>query len=221
MTTDIKNIVVRPKWHRWAYLLIGLIGAVFLYMVLTDLTTRVNQAVQSTDSANERAETNAAAVDALAAQVERLGGTPVVDPSDLPEPEPGAPGATGETGATGATGLPGQTVRGPAGARGPVGTTGAAGADGAPGATVVGQDGVQGPVGPAGPIGPVGPEGPAGPVGPEGPRGADGATGPAGQPGVTCPQGYDLAERTIITAENPLGESSFVCVIAPGEPDNT
>lgn len=93
----------------------------------------------------------------LARQVRRLGGTPVVDPSDLPAGEPGPAGATGPAGPRGEQG-----ARGP---RGPAGAPGASGEDGAPGAT--------GEPGPAGPQGPAGPAGAQGERGPEGPAGQD------------------------------------------------
>jgi hypothetical protein len=86
--------------------------------------------------------------DALAQQVENLGGNPVVDPEDFVGPqgiqgiegEPGADGAQGDPGpegaqgATGATGDPGPP--GPQGEQGPTGPAGADGADGEDGQDV-------------------------------------------------------------------------------------
>ncbi|ONK09422.1 hypothetical protein [Streptomyces sp. MP131-18] len=118
--------------------------------------------------------------DALAEQVQQLGGTPVAGP----------PGSRGEAGAVGEQGPPGPPgdrgpmgVRGPGGAPGddgqdggdgPPGDPGAAGADGP-----AGEAGADGTAGPAGPPGPQGEPGPAGPAGEQGPAGDRGPAGPA------------------------------------------
>lgn len=100
--------------------------------------------------------------DALARQVEQLGGTPVAGP----------PGSRGE---------PGQSV---VGARGPAGPAGPPGPSGKPAPTITGRPG---PTGPPGPSGAPGADstlpGPTGPAGPAGPPGQDGAAGADGQPG--------------------------------------
>lgn len=121
--------------------------------------------------------------DALARQVQQLGGTPVAGPPGL-RGEPGEPGV-------GVTGPPGpQGERGPTGPPGPSGSPGRAGDDGSDGAAgESGTPGVVGPSGPAGPPGPQGEPGPAGPQGEPGPAGADGADGADGQ---SCPEGYSL-----------------------------
>lgn len=96
------------------------------------------------------------ATTALAAQVEALGGEPVVKP-DSAGPDSGVvlvPGPTGARGATGPQGEPG------VGAQGPVGTQGVPGDRGEPGAPGVGETGPQGPPGDAGAEGPAGPPGP-------------------------------------------------------------
>lgn len=223
MTTELKDIVVRPKWFKWAYIAMFVVLAYFTFTVLDDLTNRVNEA-------NSRADANEAGVAALSDQVKGLGATPVVTPSDLPEK--GDTGADGLPGLNGAIGLPGldgsdgtdgtdgtdgrngETIigpPGPSGSDGQDGQNGTQGATGEPGATVVG------PTGPQGPIGPVGPEGPRGSAGTDGKDGADGADGSDGQ---TCPDGYTLDERTLITTQNPLGEPGFVCVQNSTPPDS-
>lgn len=102
--------------------------------------------------------------DALARQVEGLGGTPVAGP-------------------TGARGEPGQTVvgaRGPSGPRGPAGSPGKAGAAGSRGPT--GAPGSPGPAGADGVAGSPGPTGPVGQSGADGAPGKDGSDGSNGAP---------------------------------------
>jgi hypothetical protein len=120
--------------------------------------------------------------DALAAQVQSLGGKPVAGP----------PGSRGE---------PGPSVTGPAGERGEAGSTGPSGPPGAPGKSgapgspgASGEPGAVGATGPAGPsvIGPTGPPGEPGATGSQGERGEKGDTGPEGPAGPSCPDGYSL-----------------------------
>lgn len=114
----------------------------------------------------------------LAAQVRRLGGTPVVVPP---------PGPAGQPGATGPSGSPGQ--RGGAGARGPAGPAGSTGPSGAPGASgQPGQDGAQGP---------------QGEPGAPGPRGEQGPKGEQGEPGPACADGYHPEQVTVLTSDGP------------------
>lgn len=113
--------------------------------------------------------------DALAAQVQSLGQTPVAGP-------PGSRGEAGESiigppgppGPTGPPGLPGDDGTGEPGEDGQNGAPGPSGAPGEPG-----QDGAS----VTGPAGPPGPQGEPGPAGPKGERGTD---------GQTCPDGYTL-----------------------------
>jgi hypothetical protein len=124
--------------------------------------------------------------DALARQVEQLGGTPVA----------GRPGSRGDVGPSGPQGSPGPSgepgIQGPSG---PPGKTGTAGKDGKGGtlgpAGSAGPSGIPGTSGSPGPAGPAGPQGDPGPAGPQGPAGKDGA---AGQDGQTCPSGYSLQQ---------------------------
>lgn len=117
--------------------------------------------------------------DALALQVQQMGGKPVAGP----------PGSRGEPGAA-VTGPPGpQGDPGPIGPTGPAGPTGPDGSDGrnatgAPGSP--GQDGQT----VVGPPGPAGEPGPAGPQGEQGPPGVDGQNGADGKDGQSCPEGY-------------------------------
>jgi hypothetical protein len=131
---------------------------------------------------NDLREANAAR-DALARQVQGLGGTPVAGP-------PGSRGEPGEsvTGPPGAAGEPGPS--GPPGPSGSAGAAGKNGADGSAGAT--GAPGATGPAGAVGPQGPQGEAGPAGPQGEQGPQGEAGEQGPAGPAGPPCPDGYSL-----------------------------
>jgi hypothetical protein len=150
--------------------------------------------------AHSRANDNAAnhqAVDQLAQQVRQLGGTPVVQPSQLPGP-------------TGAQGIPGPVgPTGPAGVNGLNGSNGAAGRNGANGQNgAAGPAGMPGPIGPAGPSGSPGATGPTGPVGPTGPAGSTGPTGPA------CPAGYTQTTQTP-PPPNTTGETWVICT-SPG-----
>ena len=163
----------RRRWVRlpraeWVGAVTGLL-ALGLFAVLA-----VAFVDQSRDLREERA-----ARDALALQVERMGGTPVAGP----------PGSRGEPG-TSVTGPPGvkgeKGDRGEPGPTGPVGPTGPSGRAGDDGATGVGEPGSAGASGPAGPAGPAGPQGGAGPAGEQGPRGEEGPAGPS------CPEGYHL-----------------------------
>lgn len=95
----------------------------------------------------------------LAAQVRRMGGTPVVSPPPGPAGSPGQPGASGSQGRPGVAGKSGQ-----------------------PGASVTGPPGKTGPTG-ASVTGPPGPVGPAGSAGKDGKDGADGKPGSDGKDG--------------------------------------
>lgn len=127
--------------------------------------------------------------DALASQVERLGGKPVAGPpgsrgESITGPR-GAKGDEGDPGEPGPSGSPGQD--------GDAGDDGQAGDDGADGVGEEGPTGSSGADGIAGPPGPQGEPGPAGPQGEQGPAGEDGADGRDGQ---TCPDGYSLQPPT-------------------------
>jgi len=117
--------------------------------------------------------------DALASQVQRLGGKPIAGP-------PGSRGEPGK-GIVGPSGPPGEPGR--IGPTGPVGPTGPAGDDGTDG---VGQTGAPGTPGADGKtvVGPTGPQGPQGPEGPPGPQGPEGPQGEPGSAGSSCPEGY-------------------------------
>ena len=113
-------------------------------------------------------ETANQARDALASQVEKLGGTPVA----------GSPGSRGSIGPAGAEG-----PRGPRGYPGSPGPTGSPGVSGSPGATgSPGAAGASGSPGVNGADGVAGSPGPTGVQGEPGPAGSDGKDGTAGQP---------------------------------------
>ena len=123
--------------------------------------------------------------DALARQVQEMGGTPVAG-------EPGSRGEVGPSGAPGrdgSDGRPGPTITPAPGKPGASGQPGTPGADSTvPGPTgAAGQPGADSTV--PGPAGPPGPEGPTGPQGEQGPAG-EGEQGPAGPAGQSCPEGY-------------------------------
>ncbi|WP_217502590.1 collagen-like protein [Streptomyces lunaelactis] len=145
---------------------VGLAG--FLWVVLT-----LQSLASDLRTAND-------ARDALARQVQQMGGTPVA----------GKPGSRGEPGLAGQQGEKGdQGEPGSIGPTGPIGPSGQPGDDGTNG---VGQTGTAGSPGQdgqsiVGPQGPAGDTGPAGPQGEQGPRGEDGADGKDGQ---ACPTGY-------------------------------
>lgn len=125
-------------------------------------------------------QTQYTARDALARQVERLGGTPVAGPpGSRGEPGKSVRGARGDKGETGEPGSPGPS--GSPGKNGDDGKPGEPGPSGSPGAAgEQGADGAQGPQGEPGPPGPQGEPGPAG------------ADGQDGRDGQTCPDGYSL-----------------------------
>lgn len=123
--------------------------------------------------------------DALAAQVQHLGGKPVAGPPGSrgesivgpqgPKGKPGSPGNPGSPGPSGPSGSPGKT-----------------GDDGSDGAEGVGTTGPSGAAGSDGGPGPAGPQGEPGPAGPEGPAGQNGADGKDGRDGQDCPDGYSM-----------------------------
>lgn len=156
------------RWRRGDFAVIVLavvLGAVLAWIVLSlqGLTHELRTANQARD--------------ALASQVERLGGKPVTGP-------PGSRGesVTGPRGAKGEKGDPGER-----GEPGPSGLPGEDGDDGSDGLGEAGPSGAAGMDGVQGPAGPQGEPGPAGPQGEPGPAGADGRDGSDGQ---SCPDGY-------------------------------
>lgn len=144
--------------------------------------------------------------DALASQVQQLGGEPVAGP----------PGSRGQVGPEGPAGDPGD--RGPMGPQGPGGETGPSGSpgpSGAPGeAGPSGEPGSQGQAGEAGPPGPQGDPGPAGPQGEpgeQGPRGERGAAGPA-------PSSWSFTYQGTTYRCTPVSEGSTRYSCDPQEP---
>lgn len=169
----------------WLVGLTLLLVAGFL-AVLTVLVVRQNADLhaQSADlhTANK-------ARDALAAQVQSLGGKPVAGPPG----SRGGPGksVTGPRGGNGESGEPGSP--GPSGSPGKNGDEGDNGAEGSAGES--GPSGSPGTAGEQGAEGSQGEPGPAGPQGEPGPAGADGEDGTDGRDGKdgqTCPDGYSL-----------------------------
>lgn len=149
------------------------LGVVVALAALAWVVITVQQLSHDLRNAND-------ARDALASQVQKLGGKPVTGPpgsrGKAGESIVGPRGPKGEKGNKGDRGEPGSP--GPSGSPGEDGSVGAVGASGEPG-----TDGANGDPGPAGPAGPQGDPGPAGPQGEQ---------GPAGKDGQTCPDGYSL-----------------------------
>jgi cell division protein FtsL len=185
---------------RWGRVLLILLAAVVVCLALGAVLwlSHENDSLEEQDAQSradrtelrERADRLEAHQEALARQVRRLGGKPVVSTDDLAsgeviviEGKRGLPGEDGKDGRDGQDGQPGRP-----------------GQDGAPGAD--GQDG----------SGEPGPAGPAGEQGPKGEQGATGPEGPQGPAGPVCPEGYHAEERQVMTTQNPLGEPAVVCV---------
>ncbi|WP_432169036.1 collagen-like protein [Streptomyces sp. 1222.5] len=129
--------------------------------------------------------------DALAAQVQHLGASPVAGPpGSRGEPGKSVVGPSGPPGPPGPSGAPGSSGRN--GRDGKDGSAGKNGAAGQAGASVTGAPGKSGADGASGPMGPAGPQGPAGEDGQDGADGKDGKDGRDGTDGQTCPDGYSL-----------------------------
>lgn len=180
---------------RWAWFVVALAVVVAATWLILSVSHRLDRSDARTAAADshaakaERVATQAtAAANALADQVRRLGGQPVVEPSQLPQVGPtGAAGATGATGPTGATG-----ARGPRGLRGLMGLPGPTGATGA--------------------TGPAGATGAKGEPGKDGADGATGATGPAGYPASFS---FTSIGGKTVTCTDPDGDHAYDCAPAP------
>lgn len=171
------------RWRRGDLLAVTgalAIGAAFAWIVLS-----VQGLTHDLHAANE-------ARDALAAQVQGLGESPIAGP-------PGSRGEPGQsvTGPPGEPGEPGKS--GPSGPPGKDGSNGADGHDGTPGSP--GPSGAAGEPGAAGEAGPAGPQGEAGPAGPAGERGEQGPAGPA-------PSGWSFEYRDVTYECTPDSEGS-------------
>jgi hypothetical protein len=161
-------------------------GLAFGLHAITQLQDSTRQSQHDRQTLAQEVSAQQQAAEKLAQQVRRLGGQPIVEPSNLP-PAPGAAGSPGTPGATGAPGPRGpQGVPGPRGPRGERGQTGATGAGGTAGQ--VGAAGEQGPAGPKGEQGDTGPAGAKGDKGDPGPAGPQGPAGAAGQDGTSITQ---------------------------------
>jgi len=193
---DLDRKIIKAKMVMWASLVVVVLAllAIAATLLIQSSSRGERIAAYRADSAamlkliaDQRDDLNsyAAAADLLAAQVERRGGDPVVDPADLPGPA-GAPGLSGLDGEDGRDGRDGRT-----GPRGPRGYPGA-GTDGASG--IDGRDSIT--PGPDGAPGPQGDQGPPGPAGADGPAGQDGARGPAG---LACPDGFEARTQNVTT----------------------
>jgi hypothetical protein len=140
--------------------------------------------------------------DALARQVQELGGTPVAGPPGL-RGEPGEPGV-GVTGPSGPPGVDGRDgvdgVDAPTVTPSP-GPSGPRGLRGEPGVSVTGPSGSPGATGATGP---QGVQGVQGAQGERGEKGDTGEVGPAGPPGPECRDGYSLQTP-------PYDEDALVC----------
>jgi hypothetical protein len=166
-----------PKQRKFGWVIVVSAFLLVGYMMLDDLTDRLNTA-EANSGANRALATDAAEkADALAQQVRGLGEVPVVTPPSAPAaaaspstrfvPVPGTPGNPGPVGAPGSPGAPGTP-----GTPGEAGEKGGVGAGGSTGST--GQPGEPGADGKDGSDGKDGAQGPAGADGENGTNGADG-----------------------------------------------
>jgi len=196
MTRIYRN---RGSISYWLVVAALAIGFAILLLIMYDLTGRISNSEQTSESRQTAIDLLADDVRTLRQQVEDTGHEPAVpDPGDrvedIPDVEvregpagdrgpagpPGVAGPTGPPGPTGGTGSQGdQGLPGATGSEGQPGTPGEPGTDGEPGAT-----GPQGGTGPQGPAGEPGPEGAPGPSGPQGEPGEPGEPGPDGEPGT-------------------------------------
>ena len=149
---------IRAQERRWRR---GDSLALFAAVILGVALAWILLAVQGLQ---EELRTSNDARDALARQMQSLGGTPVAGPpGSRGEPGKSVIGARGPSGPPGPSGKPAPTLTPSPGPSGPAGPSGAPGAD----STVPG---------------PVGPTGPAGQDGADGAAGQDGADGKNGSP---------------------------------------
>lgn len=160
-------------------------AAVFAALVLGAVVTAFVVLSGQLDSANQ-------ARDALARQVQGLGGKPVAGPpGSRGQSIAGPPGPSGSPGPQGPSGKPAPTITpspGPQGPEGPAGKAGQAGADSV----------VPGPSGPPG-------QDATGAPGKDGQNGADGQNGTDGSPGPPGENGKDGAPPSGWTYTDPDG----------------
>lgn len=174
--------------------LAGLAAVLWLVLMVKDLAGDLREANQARD--------------ALASQVQEMGGEPVAGP----------PGSRGEVGPTGPPGARGPS--GPPGPPGPEGDRGKPGPSGSPGESgddgAAGEAGEDGAAGPPGPAGPQGEPGPAGPRGEPGPRGPKGERGPTGPPPSSWTFTHDGTTYTCTPASE--GSTHYTCQADKPEP---
>ena len=184
----------RPPWRlpraEWLIALTLLVVVLFLGWLAVQVVTLTHDLRAAND-----------ARDALAAQVQDLGESPVAGPPGS-RGEPGQ-SVTGPPGEPGEPGAPGKS--GPSGPPGKDGSDGSDGQDGTPGSPgpsgAAGSDGAAGEPGAAGEAGPPGPQGEPGPAGPAGERGEQGPAGPA-------PSGWSFEYRDATYECTPDSEGS-------------
>lgn len=175
----------RPiKLPRAEYLIA--VTLVFVVLLLGWLSVKVVSQDRDLRTSND-------ARDALAKQVQSLGGTPVA----------GQPGSRGEPGKTGV------------GTQGPSGPPGPAGAPGKDAPTITPSPGRTGPAGPAG--APGADSTVPGSTGPAGQNGADGAAGSDGKDGTDGQNGAPPSEWTYTDQDG----NEYSCVpVSDFDPDN-
>ncbi|MEQ7847707.1 hypothetical protein [Nocardioides kribbensis] len=190
--------------HKVAYVLIIGLGFTVVVVWLVSLAGRVGEAEQNLSTSQAQSQ-------ALADQVEALGGEPVVDPEAPPADEPALiPGPPGEDGLPGLPGLDGLNgTDGKDGRNGQDGadstTVGPRGPRGETGLSCVDDLGLAACRGPQGPVGATGAPGADSTVpGPQGPQGPAGPAGTANPGTYTCPdgevaQGFTIGEAGGVT----------------------
>ncbi|WP_327703651.1 collagen-like protein [Streptomyces decoyicus] len=164
------------RWRRGDALTVA--GALLLGAVIAWIVLAVQQVSGELQDANQ-------ARDALARQVQQLGGRPVAGPPGS-RGDPG-PAVRGPRGYRGKDGKDGTDATGKPGSPGKNGATGKAGADGQ-NSTVPGPSGAPGQPGQNA----TGAPGQPGRDGKDGKDGVDGQNGRDGADGQTCPDGYSL-----------------------------
>lgn len=153
------------SWIIAVTVVVVVMGALWIAVTMSGLSADNSRLEQQATASERKASTRDQQLRDLAAQVRKLGGTPVVVPPPGVAGSPGVAGQPGAPGRPGAAGSPGRSGgAGSPGPTGPAGPSGTQGAAGAPGQAV------------------TGPPGPAGPTGPAGKDGKDGTDGKDGSP---------------------------------------
>lgn len=188
----------RSTWVAFVVLLLCILAAVAYYGPrLASVSSHAQEQDSRISDLIVKADRNANDANALADQVRRLGGTPIVVPA--PAAPAGQPGAAGANGVNGRDGQSPPCLLTPAQCQGAAGQPGTAGTNGANGTN--GTDGVDGKTPPCY----------AEPAQCRGTNGAPGQPGERGAPGPACPDGYE-PRPAVITAPDGSTYQGVACV---------